>query len=83
MAEEKGLLAGGGTRLRGWVIALCLLPLLLLAAVFVFKAPVSALFLVGALLLCPLLHLFVGHSHGGAELDQHHLRTGPTSRLPR
>ncbi len=83
MAEAKEPLAGGKDRLGWWAIALCVLPLLILAAVFVFNVPVSTLLLFGAVLLCPILHLFMGHSHGAVGHDQHHQEAGSRSRLPR
>jgi hypothetical protein len=49
------------------MIACCLIPLVGLGAVFIFKLPVSTVFLVGMVLFCPLSHLlmmaFMKHNH--------------------
>lgn len=51
----------------GWMILACLLPLLVLAAIFVFQIPLGTVGLVALVLICPAMHIFMmrGHSHGG------------------
>jgi hypothetical protein len=53
------------------MLACCLVPLLALGAIFLFKLPVSQVLYFGLILLCPLSHLLMmrgmmhgeGHSH--------------------
>lgn len=58
------------------MLAGCLVPLVALGAIFLFKIPVSTVALAGLVLLCPLSHLlmmkFMGHEHEGAH---HHIQT--------
>jgi len=57
----------------------CLIPVVGLTLVYVFKVPVNAVLLYGMILLCPLSHLLMmglmGHNHSGAEGDAHQHHT--------
>lgn len=52
-----------------WLMLLCcLIPIVALGAIFVFNIPVNTVLIVGILLLCPVLHLWMmkgmmGHTH--------------------
>ena len=53
----------------------CLLPILGLAAIFLFQIPVNTVIYFGLILLCPLSHFFMmgqmEHGHGGQTRNGH------------
>jgi len=70
------------------MLACCLIPLVALAAIFVFKIPATSVIYVGILLLCPALHLLMmrnmqGHHAGqGAGTDHtRHSHAGQGARV--
>src|SRR5574341_2282521 len=71
------------------MLACCLIPLVALAAIFVFKIPATGVIYFGILLLCPVLHLLLmrnmmgpGHDHAGRHQVERPaprlLRSAPT-----
>ncbi len=86
-------------KLHLWLMLLCcLIPVVGLTAVYVFKVPVSSVLLYGMLLLCPISHVlmmsFMAHDHArdaGERApeshtvgdDQHQHTTGMMKQLRR
>jgi uncharacterized membrane protein len=54
----------------------CLIPVIGIVLVSVFKVPLNNVLFYGMILLCPLSHLlmmrFMGHDHGSTEQQPHH-----------
>lgn len=71
------------------MLACCLIPIVALAAIFVFKIPANSVIYFGILLLCPALHLLMmrnmGHGHADHDHAGHdHTQPGhgPVAQLP-
>ena len=59
-----------------WVMLLCcLLPVIGLGAIFLFKIPANAILYFGLILLCPIAHFFMmgqmGHNHSEEQHNEH------------
>ncbi len=69
------------------MVLCCLIPVAALAAIFVFKVPVSQTLTYGLILLCPLGHILMmafmggghGHDHGGDGVQAFGDKTGSTA----
>ncbi len=65
-----------------WLMLLCcLIPVIGLTAVYVFKVPQSSVLLYGMILLCPVSHIFMMrfmmHDHRGDEGPAHDHHAAP------
>ncbi|MBI3361501.1 MAG: DUF2933 domain-containing protein [Chloroflexi bacterium] len=64
------------------MLACCLIPIVALAAIFVFKIPANSVVYFGILLLCPALHLLMMRNMGHGHADHDHAGHGPVAQLP-
>jgi len=64
------------------MLACCLVPVIALGAIILFKVPVNQVLYVGLILMCPLSHLlmmkFMGHGEG--QDHSHHQVQSPATK---
>jgi len=73
---QSGMLSNLRARWGAWLFwPLCVLPLIAIATVVIFKIPINDVLLFTLVLLCPLSHLLMmgmgGHNHGGSGQGGH------------
>ena len=64
------------------MLACCLVPMVALAAIFLFDVPVNTVFFYGMVLLCPALHLVMMRSMGMGHTHKHDVEQTLTEKIP-
>jgi hypothetical protein len=64
------------------MILCCLIPVILLAAFFIFKIPLTTVVYAGLILICPLSHvlMMVFMKHGHSDEDKEHMHHLPAGK---